>query len=430
MPPPGMVPPKAVKPKPIPLGAQPGQPGWKARTEKRWARNNQPQIKAAAAARAKAAAAPAGPVVDTSPEGQAMTTFRSTLAQLNALTPEVDALAIRKPYEESKVATGQLGEGWRQASVAGGQAAQSQFNTARDDAQSSAARFGISAGAGGANMAIDTSKGDLLLAQQTQANQAAAVAAAAAWQGLLERTAGGAVSKAQSDRQGVIDTGKRDLALSIPGMVNQEKDRAFQQGVANDNRNIALSQLTEKQRASMTAEDLRKYGIDVAADTAAAGRRTTERGQDKTYEAAFARATETNRHNLKTEAATLAKQKAAAKAGIKGLSDVMKLNPKAGAEVNTPTGFYAMYKPINAQGEVTGPAQRIAIDRKDAELSGYRLVRGSSTTRYQKLPSEKSGFNWGTYRQQIAILVAANPGMTPQQAAKYLTPTPKTGKKK
>lgn len=424
MPPPGFVPPKAVRPKPIPLGAQPGQPGWKARTEKRWARNHP------GAGAAKAPAAPAAPVVDTSPEGQAMTTFRSTLAQLNALTPEVDALAIRKPYEESKVATGQLGAGWQQQELAGGQAAQAQFNTARDDAQHRAAQFGITAGAGANPMAIDSSKGDLLLAQQTQANQSAAASAAAAWQGLLERTAGASVDKARSDRQGVIDTGKRDLALSIPGMVNQEKDRAFQQGVADDNRNIALSQLSEKQRASMTDEDLRKFGIITTANTAAAGRATTERGQDLNYKAALKRATETNRHNLKTEAATLAKQKAAAKAGINGLSDVMKLNPKAGSEVDTPTGFYAMYKPVNADGEVTGPAQRIAIDRKDAELSGYRLVRGSSTTRYQKLPSEKSGFNWGTYRQQIAILVANNPGMTPQQAAKYLTPTPKTGKKK
>lgn len=382
-------------------------------------------------------ARPAAPVQDPATSA-AMQTFRSTLAQLNSLSPAVDATAIRAPYEASKVATGQLGAGWNASELASGQAAQDQYNRARDAAQQSATSFGISAGAGAAPTAIDDSGNNLLLSQQTQANASAALSAAAAWQGLLERTAGAAVSKAQQARQDQMTAGQQQLTMALPGLIGDEKNLAFQKKTESDNMRALYSQLSEKQRAAISGEQLRAMGIEQTAGAAAARTAATRRGQDKTAAAAASKLAETQRHNLKTEAATAAKQKAAKAAGIKGIDQVMKLNPKSGAAKGVPTaaGFTATIQQYDAAGKPLGPPEH-GVHLSDARpghtglKAGWRVVgtpEPNTVTRSSGAGS--TGFNWPVYRQQLAILVGMNPGVPVAQLKSYLPPTPKTAKKK
>lgn len=440
--PPGTKPPKPLarpkNPKPVPLNPQPGQKGWKEFTQQRWRKNN-PEI--IAAAKARKGAAPAASAAASDPASTAaMETFRSTLAQLNTLSPEVDATAIRAPYEASKVATGQLGGGWSQAVLDSGRQAQQQYGEAHDAAQQRAASFGIASGAG-AGPGIDDSKANLLLSQQTEAHSAAALAAASAWQGLLERTAGATVAKAQGDRQNVIDQGKQQLTLALPGMVAAEKDRALQDRTESDNMKALYSQLTEKQRAAMSSDWLRKYGIEQTAKTAAANRTTTQSIAD-------AKLDETIRHNTQTEAATREKQAAAKRMGIQGIDAVMKLNPNSSGKSSTTTkgfGFTVLAQQYDEDGEPMGVPQEVHVsDGRPGHMKlqkGWKAVgKAEPNLKDVKTPAGGTGFSWPVYRQQIAILVGANRnwtnpatgkvGMTPAEAAKYLAPTPKTVKKK
>ena len=60
----------------------------------------------------------------------AMSAFRTALAQLNQATPAVDSAAIYAPYRASEQITGQFGQGLQTAVQGAGQAAQQQYGNA------------------------------------------------------------------------------------------------------------------------------------------------------------------------------------------------------------------------------------------------------------------------------------------------------------
>lgn len=352
----------------------------------------------------------------------AMSAFRTALAQLQASTPQVDAAAIRAPYAASQQITGQLGAGYQAAEQRAGQAAQAQYAQGRDAAQQRAAQFGISAGAG-ANPTQLADNGTQALAQQTAAYQAAAPAATAQWQALLERTAGARVSAAELARAQGLTSAEQSLSAGIPSAIANEKNRLFQAHTQRFNEGLARTQLTQKQQDSM-----RNYGLDVA-KVQQSGQVAQTRAQQNA-----AAINERKRHDLATEttaqANTAIRQRAtrATNKGLKGIPAALKALQGTTAGGNTTKvakGWDVQVQPIGADGNPLGPVVKQHGPRKDWSPPGYRNV-GGATTHYATGPGtpSKTGITPSQWDAQMRGLLAQNPGQA-QAIKAFLGPRPK-----
>lgn len=396
------VPPKIPKtpgtkqPKP----GSPGTPGWTAFTQARWAENHQPQIETAQA--------------NTS----ALNAFHTALQQLKASTPAVNTVPILAPYQAAETAASQLGTGLQQAEANAGQTAQNQYTQGLGDAQARAASFGISAGAG-ANPTALSNNGSAGIANISQAQQAAAPQAAAAWQALLQRTGATAVSNAQLARQQGLTTAGQTLAASLPTLIGNAKQQALQDRTETDNLNLAKSQLSEKQIESMNADELKKFGI-TSANTRSAN--------------SIAAAGQRSQNTINAENTRQNKALAQAKSkGIQGLSQalgVLKVPGSTSGGTRQAKGFDALIQPwgVDSNGKpvALGPAVSKHLPSL-APIQGYKIL--SSTTHYETVPTANNAsgtFSWSRYKQALAILQRANPDIPAAQLMPLLGATPNT----
>lgn len=364
----------------------------------------------------------AAPVTPTS---TAMGAFRTALAQLQASTPQVDAGAIRAPYVASEQVTGQLGAGYQAAEQQAAQAAQAQYAQAQQQAQGHAAAFGISAGAG-ANPTALSDNGTAQLAQQGQAYTAAAPAATAQWQALLERTAGAKVSDAQLQRSQGLTAAQQSLATSLPGAIGNEEDRAFQRHTQSFNERLAESQLTDKEAA-----DLRQYGIDV--------------GKLKLQGQQFDTTTDINRGKLKVQQDTLKlKQRAASiqKTGLKGVPGAVSAltaaatakPPKAGSTTKVARGWDVQVVSYDPESDATGTKiTTVQVPDKRHAPAGFKIVAGTTAKpHYDTVPARTGqtgalGVTKSLWDAQFRSLMAQNQDV-PNAAAqikRLLGPRPK-----
>lgn len=386
-----------------------GSPGWKAFTEKRWAANH-PN------AGTGAPVAPKAPAV--TPTSTAMDAFRMALAQLNASTPAVDSNAIYAPYRASEAVTGQLGQGYQQAEQQAGAAAQQQYATGRDQAQQRAAAFGISAGAG-ANPTALTDNGTQALASQTAAYTAAAPAATAQWQALLERTAGAKVSDAQLAREQGLTAAKQSLSTALPGAIGNEEDRAFQKKTEADNMGLALTQLSAKDR-----QFAQQYGLD------ALKLKLQGQQQNTTNTISQDRLDEQKRHNLQTEkGARVRAQKAAAK-GAQGMPQVLaalKISGSSTSSKRTAKGWDVTIQPWDtANDKPSGPVKVIHAARSDYAPPGYKNV-GNATTHYESVSATSGGgMTLAQWNKAVGVYQTYNKVSRAQaiKAVQQITPRP------
>lgn len=362
----------------------------------------------------------------------AMSAFRTALAQLNATTPAVDANAIRAPYAASEQITGQLGAGFQQATNAAGQQAQQQYAQARDAAQQHAAQFGISAGAG-ANPTALTDNGTAALAQQGAAYSAAAPAATAQWQALLERTAGAKVGEAQVARDAGLTSARQSLATSLPGAIQNEKQLGFQEQTQRDNMGLARSQLTAKQ-----ISDLQQYELG-----AAKVNQSGQVAQTKAQQSAASIA-ERRRHDLATETAANKKlsqgdqalqikrrASTASAKGLKGVPAAVKaLSGSTGTGTKPVTGYKVTYV-ADGNGVNAGapPVSLFVKDPKSAKPPAGYLPNTTGQPVYGQAGKTTQGVTPAAWDAQMRSLLAQNPGQGAAIKA-FLGPRPKAAKKK
>lgn len=389
-------------------------------------RPKKPTVPKAPAPRRVVAPKPIDPNVAAS--NTAMSVFRTALAQLNASTPAVDAAAIRAPYAASQAITGQLGQGYQQAEQQAGAAAQQQYATGRDQAQQHAAAFGISAGAG-ANPTALTDNGTQALASQTAAYTAAAPAATAQWQALLERTAGAKVSDAELQRSQGLTSARQSLSTSLPSLIANEKDFGFKQGVEKFNEGLARTQLTNKQNA-----DLNNYNLDLAKAKASAGsaQTTAQIKRDALNEK-----TTNDAAKLRVSQDSLAlkrRSQQATASGLKGIAAATKAlsgsTSKAGTKL-TPKGWLVTVGVLDPDtGEPTGDTKEIPLPDKRHLPTGpdgnpiYKFI--SAKTNYQKVPTSagSAGMTASQWDVQMRSLLAQNPGRS-GEIKRFLGPRPK-----
>lgn len=372
-------------------------------------------------------ARPKQPSMDQQANQNAMSAFRTALAQLQSSTPQVDQAAIYAPYRASEAVTGQLSQGLQSALQQSGQAAQSQYGQALGTAQQQAAQFGISAGAG-ANPAALQNTGAAPLAQQTNAYASAAPQAAAQWQQLLERTAAAKVAGAQTDRNNLIAQGSANLSTALPTAIGNEKTRLFQAKTQRFNEGLARTQLTTKQQA-----DMRNYGLDVAKVQQSGAVASTKAAQTA------ASLNERKRHDLATEntsAASVAIRARATQATAKGLKGVpAAVKALSGTAGTTGKGAYrgwtVQVQPVGSDGKPLGPVVEKHGPRKDWAPSGYRNV-GGAVAAYDKNAAaggtSAKGVSPAQWDQQMRALLAQNPGKGADIKA-FLGPRPKAAKK-
>lgn len=365
----------------------------------------------------------------------AMSAFRTALAQLNQSTPPVDSAAIYAPYRASEQVTGQLGQGYQQAVLNSGAQAQSQYGDALKQAQGQAAAFGISAGAG-ANPTALQNTGAAPLAQQTNAYAAAAPAAAAQWQALLERTAGAKVADAQAARDQGLVSARQSLAGALPGAIQNEEQLGFQKQTQRDNIGLARTQLTAKQRADLQDYTLGAAKVQTSASNAAESAAIKR--------ASLAEKTSTDAAKLKQGARKLAqgdqalaiKRRAtqATAKGLKGIPAAAKAlsGGVSSASSNTVSGYYVSITPGPNSVDAGAPARKLfAKDPSNVKIpSGWQRsgdpqpVKGPTTT--TKTTTNITPAQWDT---QMRALLAQNPGRAGEIKA-FLGPRPKGAKKK
>lgn len=405
--------PPKITPTKTPGVPKAGSPGWKQFTEERWAANHSGQIAAAAAPK------PA-PVT---PQDAALAAFHTALAQIQGAVPAVDPNAVMAPYKASEVAAGQLGTGLQGSVLQSGQAAQQQYQQGLGQAQQQAAQFGIAAGGSPTQL---QNNGTQQLATQTNAYAAAAPAAAAAWQALLERTGANAVNTANQNRASTIASGSTSLAASIPSLINDAKTQAFQQKTEGFNERLAETQLTDKQAA-----DLRDYNLNVtkANNTAANDKTTTS--------ISASRLAETKRHDRATEKGLATRARAAAKTGAKGIPQVLaalKISTGTGATTTKAAkGFDVQVQPWGIKSDGTtgalGPAVTKHLPRLDATLPGYKILTNTATTHYETVPSSGTaggGMTLAQWNKAVGIYQQYN-GVSKSDAVKavqQITPRP------
>jgi hypothetical protein len=357
---------------------------------------------------------PAARVVADPATDAAMNAFRVALKQLQTTVAPVDQGAIYAPYRQSEAVTGQLGTGYQTAMQNAGNAASSQYTTGLNAAQEAAARFGISAGSGAGPTALQNT-GTEGIAKQTQADSASAAAGTAAWQALLERAAAAKVSDATLQRSGLLSQAGAQLATNIPSAIGNEKQLDFQRHASDANNAYLLSSLDQKGQDSF-----RQYILDQQKLA------TGAQHDNATLTLAQQRLAETQRHNLETEKATTAKQKQAAKAGIKGISQASAAlrGPKPSSTTKTAKGWDVQVQPVDEDGEMIGSVTTLRLPSKTVP-KGYKFI--SAKTHYENLPSSAaSTFSWSRYKRALAILKSQNPGVPVGQLIPLLGPTPKT----
>jgi hypothetical protein len=355
----------------------------------------------------------------------AMSAFRTALQQLQASTPQVDANAIRAPYQAASVATGQLGQGLQQAVLGAGQAAQAQYNQGFGQAQQQAAQFGISAGAG-ANPTALANNGNQMIAAQTQAQAAAAPQAATAWQQLLERTAAAKVGDANLQRQNSLVSAEQQLSGNLPSAIANEKQLGFQQDTAR--KNFALAVGTQRDRAT---NDLRDYLLGVQKTQTSAATARTKAEIDK---AKLKQKTGNDAAKLRVSQQKLAleqRSKTAQATGLKGVTQAVKALSGTTSSAGTKKvakGWDVQARPWDEDlGEFTGPAQTIHVPDKRHAPAGYKLVKGASAaTHYETVPTSagSAGLTAKTWDTQYRALLAQNPGQAAAVKA-LLGPRPK-----
>lgn len=374
---------------------------------------------------------PQAPAVIT-PEAAAMTTFRTALAQLKATAPQVNTAAIQAPYDAASAATGQLGQGLQQSLANVGQQAQAQYNTGLGQAQQQAAQFGISAGAG-ANAAPVQNTGTGYLANQTQAQMAAAPQAAAAWQQLLMRTAAAKIGDAQAQRQNVIDTGSANLATALPGYIQTERDNAFKTKVERFNEGVTKTQLNAKQNQMLNDYSLGAAKVQQSARSAATSA-SIKRDALKQKAATDAAKLAQGDRKLNQGAQALAIKKRASQAtaqGLKGIASVTSALTKSGTTKSGTTkaakGWDVQAQQTDSSGAPLGPPKQIHVADKRFLPAGWKAI-GTATTHYETVPVTSSSAgggltakSWTTYYRS---LLAQNPGGDAAIRA-FLGPKPK-----
>lgn len=450
--------PKAVKPKPVPAPApakpkvttpkpvtpkapvvsgggrsnappRAGTPGWKEYTAARWHKKHDGVI--------PTSTYKATPVAVAAPEDPIMTLFRSTLDQIKSSATPVDDAAIRKPYDDASVVAGGLGGGLAAAELDNYGKTQAQYTAARGDAQGQAASFGIANGAGtaGAGLGGDSSG---MLAQQSQAQQNAAVGAASAWQQLLNRVGTAAVTKAHSDQQTDIDRASESLAASLPGMYQAQDTLNLQRDTAEANNRYLLSSLDAKQRQFYQSDATTRRGQDVST---ANNKRSVQGANDRSdasIEAENQRSANTIQAANDRNAATIkgASQRAALqkKSGVKGTDKVLKLiTPATVKDDRKLTGHWVTYvaDPTGVNAGATPTRQYVPVGQSAPTLEGY--TAGNAANGLPVYAPAKSGKKATTgvtlkaWNEGVGIYMNEN-GWTRAQAQKYmqrLTPKPK-----
>lgn len=353
----------------------------------------------------------------------AMAAFHTALSQLQGAIPQVDPNAIYAPYRSSEAVAGQLGTGLQNSVLQSGQAAQAQYQAGLGEAQKQAAQFGIAAG--GQPTALENA-GTPALAAQTNAYAAAAPAASAAWQALLEKAGATAVNTANQNRAGTIASGTASLASSIPGLINDAKTQAFQAKSEKFNEALANSQLTAKQAADLRSYDLGAAKVTTSASTAATNAEIKRE--------ALAEKTATDKAKLKQGAQKIAQgqvkltaaQTKAAK-GLTGVAAAVKaLTPTTSKSSTTRAakGFDVTIQPWDtANNKPNGPVKTMHAATKNFSPPGYKNV--GATTHYESVPSASvsTGVTKAAWDAQYRSLLGQNPGKGSQIKA-LLGPRP------
>lgn len=371
------------------------------------------------------------------PEDPIMAIYRSTLAEIRKAAGPIDDNAIYKPYGEGMVVAGQIGQGAAAADAANSQRAQDQYGKASAEANAHAAAAGISAGGvGDANVTPDTTPG--LLAQQSQAQQDAAIGAATAWQQLLNRVGRATVSKAHTDQETSIGQASMSLAASIPSMRNAKDTLDFQKKSQHDTDVYLRSTLTEKQRAAMAAEELADKKLRGEQLTAA------EELTIKKYNAITGRTNATTgqgqlkeriRNDNLTYKGAMTRARMAAKNGVEGLDQVLAaIKPDKATQETPVTGYRVTYLADPNGINAGGPAINTTVtDPNQSPPDGYLATKsGKSNPVYG--PTGKvqgGGVTLAGWNKGVGILMVRN-GWTKAKAIKEMkkiTPQPPPKKK-
>lgn len=361
----------------------------------------------------------------------AMSAFRTALAQLQASTPQVDANAIRAPYQAASVATGQLGAGLQSALAQSGQAASDQYTRGLGEAQKTAAQFGISAGAGAQPTALQNT-GSQLLAQQTQAQTAAAPMATTAWQQLLERTSAAKVADANLQRQAGLTAAEQSLSGSIPGAIRDEKQLGFQQDTAK--KNFALAVGTQRDRAT---NDLRDYllGVQKTQTSAATAAANTDVKKKQ-----LAQKTSNDAAKLRVSQDKLAldrRTKQATASGLKGVAAAAKALGGASTKPGTksvPAGWDVTVVSLDPDTGEAGTETQTLPNIKDARPSQqgfaggvpktYKIISSTPARRTVATAGGSASITRSTWDTQYRALLAQNPGRQAEVKA-FMGPRPK-----
>lgn len=358
------------------------------------------------------------------PESDAMGLFRTTLAQIRSLQTPVNTAAISAPYDSASVAAGQLGTGLAAAQQASGQAAQSQYAKARDEAQQHAASFGVAVHAPPPGVE-DT--GSALLAQQTQAQTAAANQAGAAWANLLNQMKTGAISRATIAHDQRAQDQEVALAGQIPSWEQANKTLDFQKSAASMQNDYLLSTLTQKERDALRRDQTNRFGITTTANTAA----TAETGRNTRAAASLA---DRLRHDTATiQGAMKRAQLLKTNRGTQGLDKALSImrQGKAGT-TKTQTGWTVMVQPeIPGQpGVGYGTAQPwpTANTSPGWHPTGYVRVQGQQPQPvYKTTPVAAKGLSLQSWNAMVTVVKQSNPGMSVAEAqniVQHLTPRP------
>jgi hypothetical protein len=351
----------------------------------------------------------------------AMTTFRTALAQLKASQAPVDSAAIYAPYRASEQVAGQLGQGLQSSLATAGQNAQDQYTKGLGQAQQQAAQFGISAGAG-ANPTALQNNGTAQIASQSQAQQAAAPQAAAAWQQLLERTAAAKVSDAQLQRSNLLSQGEATLSSNLPSLIGDEKTKLAQAHAQRFNEGLARTQIDAKQKA-----DLRSYLLG-AAKVQTSAKSASDSNAIK--RAALSEKTTTDQAKLAQGAEKIALTKrtqAAKNNGLKGIDAAVKAlsgTTSGSSTKSVAKGWKVTYQPLDPDtGSPSGNVTTIHMPSKKAPANGKFI---SAETNYATVPNTPSttGVTQKQWDTQMRALIAQNPGKAKQVKA-FLGPRPK-----
>lgn len=415
----------------VPLNPQPGQKGWAAFTAARWHKNNPTAGKGGGAPPGGATTTTAA----TPPEDPIMTMFRSTLEQIKANSTPIDETLIRQPFRDSQVVANGLGQGLAAAEQDNYGKTQGQLTSARDEANASAARYGTATGAGPGQVNPADSQGDTLLAQQSQAQQNAAVGASRAWSDLLERLGTAAVSKAQLDRQGGIDQASMSLAASLPSMYQARDSLDLQRDTAQANNRYLLSSLDAKQRQFYQQDSTTRRGQDVSAANNKRSVTGANDRSDASINAANTRNAATiagaNSRNAATIKGAATRAKVAAKAGVKGVSEAVKaITPGTVKDSRKIVGYWVIY-PVDQTGINAGgsPLRQFVNDPKTATTPEGYLPNKVGKPEYSPAGvSKNTGVTLAMWNKGVGILRVQNGWTLAQARAQMQKISPKPPK--